>query len=203
MRRVDVIANHVCSQGDASGITSVPLSAEAPIEVKHIGNGAAVVTMKKAPVNTFDKDMMLQFEATIKQLEGDKSVQGIILCSGRPRVFSAGLDLSRLVRPDRADFEDFWSTFESMWRTYFMSSLVTVCAVNGSCPALGAVLALSSDYRVMANNGKYTLGLNETSIGMVPPLWLHELCDRTLGHRAAERHLQLSTMMPPSAALEA
>lgn len=35
------------------------------------------------------------------------------------------------------DFREFWSTFEEMWVTYYMSPLFTVAAVNGAAFAGG------------------------------------------------------------------
>ena len=51
----------------------------------------------------------------------------------------------------------------------------------------------------MVNNNKkkYRFGLNETSLGMIPPLWLQAMTERTLGTRKAEFHLQFSSMLVP------
>lgn len=32
-------------------------------------------------------------------------------------------------------------------------------------------MALSCDYRIMADNPKYQIGLNETRLGIVAPFW--------------------------------
>jgi hypothetical protein len=37
-------------------------------------------------------------------------------------------------------------------------------------PAGGCLLAMSCDYRVMVKN-KFTIGLNETKLGIVAPFW--------------------------------
>lgn len=42
---------------------------------------------------------------------------------------------------------------------------------QGVSPAGGCLLALSSDYRVLADNPKYAIGLNETLLGIVAPFW--------------------------------
>ena len=102
----------------------------------------------------------------------------------------------------KSDFRHFWSTMEKMVSSYYMSPLATVAAIGGTCPALGAVLSLSSDYRVMVDAEKSRFGLNETALGMVPPRWLMGICAQTIGTRNAELHLQQSTMFAPRAALE-
>lgn len=42
---------------------------------------------------------------------------------------------------------------------------------QGASPAGGCLMALSCDYRVMADNPKYVMGLNETQLGIVAPFW--------------------------------
>jgi enoyl-CoA hydratase/carnithine racemase len=160
------------------------------------------VVLQKPPVNTFNLQMIETLHQTIRELEADESVTSIVLTSAYPKVFSAGLDLQVLMKPAESDFKHFWSSFEGLVETYYMSRLHTVAAISGSCPALGAVMALCSDYRLMVDDGKSKFGLNETSLGMVPPLWLSALTARTIGHRKGELHLGLSTMFSPRGAFE-
>ena len=49
----------------------------------------------------------------------------------------------------------------------------------------------------MGDNPKYRMGLNETAIGMTPPLWLMAMCEDTVGSRDAQRLLQLGEMLSP------
>lgn len=88
-----------------------------------------------------------------------------------------------------------------MWKILYTTPLSTVAAINGSSPALGAVIALSCDYRIFVNNNKFKFGLNETSLGMIPPLWLQAMTARTIGDRKAELHLGYSSMVTPEDAL--
>lgn len=62
---------------------------------------------------------------------------------------------------------------QEMWLTLYMTPLATVASISGHCPAGGCLLALSCDARVMAE-GKYTIGLNEAKLGLVPPAWVRE-----------------------------
>ena len=163
----------------------------------------AVVELRMCapPVNTFTRGVLEEFTTTLRSLEEEGSTRGVVLTSGCPRVFSAGLDLKEMHRPPRDEFVAYWTMFEKMWKRWYLSPLVTCSAVNGNCPALGAVMALSSDVRVMVHDKAFRMGLNETALGMNPPVWLRGLCERTLGARNAEFHLQASTMASPDQAL--
>lgn len=44
-------------------------------------------------------------------------------------------------------------------------------SLQGACPAGGCMMALSCDFRVLADNPKYHIGLNETLLGIVAPFW--------------------------------
>lgn len=44
-------------------------------------------------------------------------------------------------------------------------------SLQGACPAGGCVIALACDCRVLADNPKYHIGLNETLLGIVAPFW--------------------------------
>lgn len=47
----------------------------------------------------------------------------------------------------------------------------TLASLQGASPAGGCLIALTSDYRIMADNPKYTIGLNESLLGIVAPFW--------------------------------
>lgn len=101
-------------------------------------NGVAVIRMNKPPVNTFNKQAFVDLQDTIKELENDRNTGGLILTSSCNNVFSAGLDLAEL-SPDEAKLKEFWTAFESMWSTLYLTPLPTVAAINGACPALGTI----------------------------------------------------------------
>ncbi|MGH0151480.1 UNVERIFIED_CONTAM: hypothetical protein FKN15_034967 [Acipenser sinensis] len=55
-------------------------------------------------------------------------------------------------------------------------------------------MALACDYRIMAENPKYSIGLNETQLGIVAPFWFKDTLVNTVGNRAAELSLQLGLL---------
>lgn len=67
--------------------------------------------------------------------------------------------------------------------------------MQGHAPAGGCLLALSSEYRAMVG-GKYAIGLNETALGIVAPVWFQDCLFRTISPRQAEVALTLGSMFP-------
>lgn len=66
--------------------------------------------------------------------------------------FTWGCGLHSLVNPYRPVF------------AYFV-------LLQGSSPAGGCLMSMTCDYRIMVDNPRYSIGLNETQLGIVAPFW--------------------------------
>ncbi|OWR55473.1 enoyl-CoA isomerase [Danaus plexippus plexippus] len=62
-------------------------------------------------------------------------------------------------------------------------------------------MAMSCEYRVMTK-GNFTIGMNETSLGLVAPSWFMELIKNTINQREAEYAFTTSRMFTPEEALK-
>ena len=110
---------------------------------------------------------------SIKEIEANSKIQSVILASTNPTIFSAGLDVSELVNPDKDRLPKFWNSLQQLYIDLYSSRLATVAAVQGHAPAAGCFLAMACDYRIMsAGDGKKvpTIGLNETRLGIAGEL---------------------------------
>nr|XP_006979002.1 enoyl-CoA delta isomerase 1, mitochondrial [Peromyscus maniculatus bairdii] len=164
--------------------------------------GVAVMKFKNPPVNSLSLEFLTEFVISLEKLENDKSFRGVILTSERPGIFSAGLDLMEMYGRNPAHYAEYWKAVQELWLRLYLSNLILVAAINGASPAGGCLVALTCDYRIMADNPKYAIGLNETLLGIVAPFWFKDNFVNTVGHRAAERALQLGTLFPPAEALK-
>jgi enoyl-CoA hydratase/carnithine racemase len=111
--------------------------------------------------------------------------EGIVI-SGSSGVFSAGLDLPELLELDRDAIMCFWERFMGLMRALAECPLPVATAITGHSPAGGAVIALCSDYRVMAE-GDFKIGLNEVSVGLALPGMLYNALVHVVGSRQAAR----------------
>lgn len=80
------------------------------------------------------------------------------------------------------------------------SSFPTAAAINGHSPAGGCLYAMSCEYRVMLPN--YTIGLNETQLGIVAPWWFMATMKNTISPRQAELALTLGKLFKTDEALK-
>ncbi|XP_067407254.1 enoyl-CoA delta isomerase 1, mitochondrial isoform X2 [Emydura macquarii macquarii] len=159
--------------------------------------GVAVMKMQNLPVNSLSLDFLTEFLISLEKLENDRGCRGVILTSGVPKIFSAGLEITEMCGKSAEHYAEFWRAVQEMWLRLYQSNMVTIAVINGSSPAGGCLMAMSCDYRIMAENPKYSIGLNETQLGIVAPFWFKDTMVNTIGNRAAERSLQLGLLYSP------
>ncbi len=102
---------------------------------------------------------------------------------GKPGLFSAGFDLKEIAKgPENA--AALVNKGAHLFYRMYSYPLPLVAGCTGHAVAAGAFMLLASDTRV-GITGEFSLGLNETSIGMTLPVFGHELA----GARLSKRHL--------------
>lgn len=179
-----------------------PMSAQAGplVDLSVDDEGIATLTMQRPPVNSLNLELVQEIDKALDEAAKNKS-KGVILTSSSKSVFSAGLDIMEMYKPDRKRVELFWTSLQGLWLKLFGSKFVTAAAINGHAPAGGCLLAMSCEYRVMVN-GKFTTGLNETALGIVAPRWfMHTMCN-TISRRQAEVALTTGKMFTVEEALK-
>jgi 3,2-trans-enoyl-CoA isomerase len=65
----------------------------------------AVLQLANAPVNMLSMEMIDEMTEAIETLSADQDCLGLIVTSGLPKIFSAGLDLNELHEPEEARFK--------------------------------------------------------------------------------------------------
>ncbi|XP_078125923.1 enoyl-CoA delta isomerase 1, mitochondrial [Sander vitreus] len=164
--------------------------------------GVAVMRMQSPPVNSLSLDFLTEFCIGVEKLEMDKGCRGLIITSNQPKVFSAGLDIMEMYGKSPERCGEFWRAVQEMWLKLYSSDMVTIAAINGSSPAGGCLMSITCDYRIMADNPRYSIGLNETQLGIVAPFWFKDTMLNTVGHRTTEMALELGLLYNPSEALK-
>lgn len=154
--------------------------------------------MARPPVNALNPALVAALREAFESAP-NQGAEGLIL-SGAQGLFSAGLDLPELLKLDRDAMREFWSGFFGLCAVMARCPVPIVAAVGGHSPAGGAVLALFSDYRIMAH-GPFRIGLNEVEVGLVVPDCIQLALRRTVGRMRAERLLVSGAMLDSEQAL--
>lgn len=160
----------------------------------------ATLTMQRPPVNSLNLELLDALGKALDDVSKNKS-RGVVLTSSSPTVFSAGLDIMEMYKPDIKRVETFWTTLQEVWLKLFGSNYPTAAAINGHAPAGGCLLSMSCEYRAMVT-GKYNIGLNETALGIVAPKWFMDTMCNTIPKREAEYALTTARMFNTDEALK-
>lgn len=159
----------------------------------------AIIGLNRGKSNAINSEMVAELSRMIGDIENDDSIGGLIL-TGKEGFFSAGLDLIELYNYDEARIRSFWNDFLSFVTLLAAFKKPLISAISGHSPAGGCVLALCSDYRIMAE-GKYIIGLNEVPVGIIVPDSIFHLYAFWIGNGKAYQYLMEGKLMAPQEAL--
>src|SRR4029079_5210760 len=94
---------------------------------------------------------------------------GALVVTGEGKMFSAGLDLVRILDGAEAYVRAFMPIFNHTFETLFALPLPVVAAINGHAIAGGCIIACAADYRLMASEpGR--IGVPELLVGVPFPV---------------------------------
>ncbi len=114
--------------------------------------------------------MSLEFcEALTARFAALSNARAVVL-TGSGHIFSAGVDLKRLVEGGAAYVRKFLPALSTMLATVFSHPAPVVAAINGHAIAGGCILACAADRRLMAHDGG-RIGVTELLVGVpFPPV---------------------------------
>ncbi len=102
----------------------------------------------------------------MKRANEDYAIKGIIL-TGAGRTFCSGFDLPMFMGfKDIKEVGDFFDEVEEILVELFMCHKPVVSAINGHAIAGGLIFAMASDYRIVKNHPKITIGMSEIKLGL-------------------------------------
>ncbi|XOV78351.1 MAG: fatty acid oxidation complex subunit alpha FadJ [Aestuariibacter sp.] len=134
-------------------------------------DGIAVLTMDVPgeSMNTLKAEFGEQITRILDDIEGDKSIKGVVLVSGKSTSFVAGADISMLAACKTADEAEALSKGgQDVFFRMAKFSIPFVAAIHGPALGGGLELALACHYRVCSDDPKTVMGLPEVQLGLLP-----------------------------------
>ena len=162
-----------------------------------------VIELNRGKANPINTDLVIQIREVLNEILDDKEIRGIIWTGNTDGYFSVGLDLKELFYYDETQISNFWKEWEEMLIELISFPKPMIAAVNGYSPAGGCVLAVTCDFRVMADDPKYMIGLNELAVGISVPENIFLLYKFWLGDKGAYQALMKARLFSPQDALTA
>jgi len=137
--------------------------------------GIITVTFENGKTNSLDHEMLRGLRALVKQANEDDSIRGIIL-TGAGRAFCSGFDLPMFMGFKNLDeVITFFEEAELILVELFECHKPVVSAINGHAIAGGLIFAMASDYRIVKNHPKITIGMSEIKLGLALSLAQSEI----------------------------
>ena len=131
-----------------------------------IQDGIATLTLKNGKVNAMCLEFCQSIVDEFTRLQKSDLVHSAILTAPGD-VFSAGIDLKRLVREDNQYLDRFLPALRNLFRTAFAFEKPLIGLINGHALAGGCVLACACDYRIAVPHAR--IGIPEMRIGVPLP----------------------------------
>jgi len=167
--------------------------------LKKIDDNVAILELNRPKPNAINEEMVDELIHCLSEVKKDNSIHGVIL-TGNNGFFSAGLDVLELFPQSKDRLTQFWVKFNGLLLEIFSFPKLIFSAITGHSPAGGTVLAIMTDYRIMAE-GHYKIGLNEVAVGLILPGAIGKVYQYILGARNAEIYGLTGKLATPDEAL--
>ncbi len=167
------------------------------------------IRMKRPPVNALTAELQEELVERLAELAEDSATRVVVLTSAIDRYFMAGADIKLMGGEDGFDREN-PATLERIAQMSRRSQAAfsqvehfpkpLIAAINGHALGGGCELALVCDYRLMIDDGRSTIGLTETSLGLIPGAGGTQRLPRLIGQaKATEMIFEAVRLKAPEA----
>jgi enoyl-CoA hydratase len=129
-------------------------------------DGIAVLRLAHGKANAMDLELSTRLTELLDELRADDTPA--LVLTGEGRIFSAGVDLIRMLAEGPEYVRTFLPVLRRAFRTAFAYPGPLVAALNGHAVAGGCVLAAAADRRVLADSGG-RVGVPELRVGVPFP----------------------------------
>ncbi len=166
-----------------------------------IDGNIGYLVLNRTPANAINRQFVEEISNRFDDLAGSSEIDVIVISSGLPKFFAAGADIDMILKFSQSESEETTRFFQSSFNKIARSRKLTIAAINGFALGGGFELALACDYRIAAN-GKYLLGLPETTLGIIPGAGGTQRLARLIGAHNAFKMISEGASVPPEKALE-
>jgi enoyl-CoA hydratase len=167
------------------------------------------IRVNRPPVNALTAALQEELVEHLNALADDAATRVVVVTSAIDRYFMAGADIKMMGGEDGFDREN-PATLERIAQMSRRSQAAftqvehfpkpLIAAINGHALGGGCELALVCDYRLMLDDGRSTIGLTETSLGLMPGAGGTQRLPRLVGQaRATEMIFEAARLKAPDA----
>ena len=127
--RIQLLQRFVTTYQPRKNISVSSISRGSNVDVSIDDKGVATLSMNKAPVNSLNKEFLVELNETLETTS--KSAKGLVLTSSMSSVFCAGLEITEMYQPDPVRLREFWSSLQDVWIQMYSYKLPSAAAITG------------------------------------------------------------------------
>lgn len=133
---------------------------------ERIEDNIVIMTLENGKTNSLTYDMLKQIRETVKRVNTDKDLKGIIF-TGAGRMMCSGFNLPMFLGfKDLKEVVTFFEEEEEILLEFFTCQKPIIAAMNGTSVAGGLIFSMAADYRICKNHPKIKVGMSEIKIGL-------------------------------------
>jgi len=170
-----------------------------PIEVTQRGYAAIWTIDREARRNSLSRATLLALGKLAREAASNPSVRVVVITGRGDKAFCAGADLKERQGMSENDVRAQLELYRSELGCVARLAKPVVAAINGVALGGGLELALTCDLRVAAAHA--TLGLPETTLGIIPGAGGTQRLSRVVGEGRAKEMILLGRSISASQAL--
>jgi len=163
-----------------------------------IDENVAIIKMNRPPSNPINRDFVGELSSAFDEVATNDNVKVVIITSALERFFVAGADIKMILNMTEKESDETTAFFQKSFQKLNDMPKIVIAAINGFALGGGFELALACDYRFIAK-GKHTIGLPETSLGIIPGAGGTQRLVRLIGYKALDLLINKTQLTPEEA----
>ncbi|MBO9129282.1 enoyl-CoA hydratase [Bacillus sp. 165] len=161
---------------------------------------AKVILNRPQQANALSLSLLEELQAVLADLREDRDIRAVLLTGAGEKAFCAGADLKERVGMNEEQVRHAVSLIRSSINNVEALPFPVIAAINGVALGGGTELSLACDIRIAADTA--TLGLTETSLGIIPGAGGTQRLPRLIGVGRAKELIYTARRISASEAQE-
>lgn len=132
-----------------------------------MADGIATITLYRPDKrNALSPELLRELSGCLDEASDNSEVAALIITGGE-NVFSAGMDVSEMVKLSSSEIHSFWTSgYNRTYEKIYNFRVPVIAAVAGYSLAGGFDMAISCDFRIASETAKF--GQLEVNVGLTP-----------------------------------
>lgn len=157
-----------------------------------------IIKMNRPPSNPINKDFVTELASAFDEVNDDKDIKVLVITSSLERFFVAGADIKMILNMTEKEADEITAFFQRSFQKLQDMEKIVIAAINGFALGGGFELALACDYRFISK-GNHTIGLPETTLGIIPGAGGTQRLVRLIGYKALDLLINKTQLTPEEA----